>query len=144
MEPVKPIGFEIRTLSNLIKRTIDNLPSNKGLENITGLHRWVIKYLYQHREEDLFQRDLEAVFEMRRSTTTAILQLMEKNGLITRQSVPYDARLKKLVLTPKAIQFHESFSAEIERMEARLKSGLSEEELSTFMGIVERMKKNME
>lgn len=144
MEPVKPIGIEIRTLSNLIKRTIDNLPSNKGLENITGLHRWVIKYLYQHREEDLFQRDLEAVFEMRRSTTTAILQLMEKNGLITRQSVPYDARLKKLVLTPKAIQFHESFSAEIERMEARLKSGLSEEELSTFMGIVERMKKNIE
>ena len=62
----------------------------------------------------MFQRDLQAHFSVRRSTVTGLLQLMEKKGLITRSSVAQDARLKKIQLTPRAIQHHERIVASIQ------------------------------
>ena len=35
----------------------------------------------------MFQRDVEAEFNIRRSTATGILQLMEKNGFLLREPV---------------------------------------------------------
>ena len=43
--------------------------------------------------------DIEREFGIRRSSVTTILQLMEKNGLITRCSDEKDARLKRIRLT---------------------------------------------
>ena len=43
----------------------------------------------------MFQRDVEQVFSLSRSTATGILQQLEEKGLLRRESVPSDARLKK-------------------------------------------------
>ncbi len=36
--------------------------------------------------KEIFQKDIEAEFNIRRSTATGILKLMEKNGFINRQT----------------------------------------------------------
>ena len=95
------IGFHLRTADVLAKRFRDSLSEINPAERLTGVQGWVVGYLYEHREADVFQRDLEAVFSVRRSTMTNMLQLMEKNGYITRESVSHDARLKKLCSRPK-------------------------------------------
>lgn len=144
MEQKRLIGHEIKTLSNMIKRRIINIPIIVDTDRITGMHSWVIGYLYDNQDKgDIFQRDLEAGFSIRRSTATGILQLMEKNGLIYREPVAYDARLKKLVLTPKAISIHEQVVAEINKTEEDLIKGLTEEELNSFFTIIEKIKKNI-
>lgn len=38
---------------------------------------------------------------------------MEEKGLIKRESVPYDARLKKLVLTDRAIELNKIIEIDI-------------------------------
>ena len=144
MDHRRHVGFAIRTLSNLVKRNIDNSIEKRHIDNQTTMHGWVIGYLYDHRNSDIFQRDLEEEFSVRRSTATAILQLMEKNGLITRQAVACDARLKKLVLTTKAIEMHELIVKDIEQFEKRLIQGLSDEELNVFFATIEKMKMNLE
>jgi len=108
------------------------------------MHGWIIGYLYDHQENDIFQRDFENEFSIRRSTATAILQLMEKKELITRNPVKYDARLKKIILTDKAIEIHEMVAREIDQMEEQLTRGISGEELETFFTIMRKMKKNIE
>ena len=45
--------------------------------------------------------DIEQEFNMRRSSTTEILQRMEKAGLISRQQSSVDARQKLILLTDK-------------------------------------------
>ena len=96
----KQIGFELRTVSHMIRRRIDE--GANGMDGVTGMQGWMIGYLYEHANtEETFQRDLEREFRIRRSTVTGILQNMEKNGFIVRESVEYDARLKKLTLTIK-------------------------------------------
>ena len=105
MERRLTVGFKVRTLSVAIKRAFEASKSRSGFE-CTGTHGWVIGYLYDNRDRDVFQRDIEKQFSVRRPTMTEILKLMEKNGLITRQSVSYDARLKKIVLTNKGIEIY--------------------------------------
>ncbi|MBR6525528.1 MAG: MarR family transcriptional regulator [Clostridia bacterium] len=137
------LGFRLRCLSHYHKRLADRSPAKAQMEHVTGTHGWVIGYLYDHRQEDIFQRDLERVFQMRRSTATGILQLMEKNELITRESVRHDARLKKLCLTEKALRLHESFGRDLNRIEQEMVKGLSAEELLAFSRTMEKMMQNL-
>lgn len=145
MEDKPAIGLEVKILSNLIKRRIGNSKIIQETDKMTGTHGYIIGYIYNNwNKGDIFQRDLEEEFSIRRSTATGILQLMEKNGLIIREPVPYDARLKKLTLTPKAIAVHEAVIKEFERIEAELAEGLTKDEIHTFLYIINKMKGNME
>lgn len=81
---------------------------------------------------------------IRRSTATLILQLMEKNALLTREPVEYDARLKKLELTPKAIAIYERIREKSIEVEERLCRGLSEEEVAFFFSIMDEIRRNLE
>ena len=139
------IGREIKILSNMIKRKIDSAAVFAQNQEVTGMHGWIIGYLYRSRERgDIFQRDIEAEFSIRRSTATGILQLMEKNDLIIREAVGYDARLKKLVLTPRAIAIHEEVIRVLEELEEQLASGLTEEDIAAFFVTLRKMKANIE
>ena len=95
----KYMGMEIRSLDNLIKRFIDNSINKERLVQVTGSNGWIIGYLWDNRNKDTYQKDLEAEFHVTRSTASKVVNLMVEKGLIVRKSVQTDARLKKLVLT---------------------------------------------
>ena len=139
----KAVGREIKIVSNLIKRSISKTPVFSNLQDMTGTHGWIIKYLYENQDRDVFQRDLETEFSVRRSTITGIIQLMEKNGLIVRQSVETDARLKKLVLTEKAVNLHHMVEETIAEVELKLGEGITQEELTVFYRVMDKIRNNL-
>ena len=144
MPPRETIGFDIRTLSILIKRYIDGSATKQYVDNLTGTHGWVIGYLYDNRDHDVYQRDLETQFSIRRSTATGIRQLMEKNELILREPVESDARLKKLVLTEKALDIHKMVEEDRKRTEEQLTKDIDAQELAIFRKALKQMIRNME
>ena len=139
----RSIGMECRCVSNLVRRKMGETDAIKLSQELTGMHGFVIGYLYNNQHQEVYQKDLEKRFEIRRSTATQMLSLMEKNGLILRQPVLHDARLKKLVLTDKAVQMHKEVVKEIERMEGLLTKGVSQEELATFFAVMDKVKANL-
>jgi len=68
---------------------------------------------------------------------------MVRKGLIERRSVERDARLKKLVLLPKALELSERMCAYAEGVEKEITAGFSPEEIETLMNYIDRMKKNL-
>jgi DNA-binding MarR family transcriptional regulator len=74
---------------------------------------------------------------------TATLNRMEKNGLIVRESVPEDARLKRIVLTEKAISLHNDVEKECQFFESVLTAGISMEDLEQFQKTLQVMCKNL-
>ncbi|MBO7318559.1 MAG: MarR family transcriptional regulator, partial [Clostridia bacterium] len=70
--------------------------------------------------------------------------LMEKNGLITRESVPYDARLKKITLTRKAIEIHHTVESSFEKLEDTMHEGITPEELEVFYRVLDKINSNLE
>ena len=75
---------------------------------------------------------------------TNMLKLLEKNGFITRESVEHDARLKKILLTPKAILNHEHVIANLKTTEEKLCEGLTQEEIETFLRIIRKIERNLD
>ena len=140
----RTIGYEVRTLSNLLKRHVGNSEIMQKIESASGVHGWVIGYLYEHRDRDVFQKDFEEEFQIRRSTATEIMKLMEKNGLIVREKVESDGRLKRIILTERAISYHEAFSAYIDTFEKSLVEGIPEEDLNTFFAVIRKIKENID
>lgn len=144
MTPERHIGLEIRNLSNLIRRDVEKHADELEFKPNKGVRGWAIDYFYENRDRDIFQKDFEEKFSIRRSTASNILKLMEKNGFITRESVANDARLKKIVLTEKAVRLHNCIAEDIEKRENKLKKGLTDEEIEAFFSIIQKLKANME
>lgn len=143
MEEVKTLGIELRNLMQTMKRKMHDSVIAIQPDHVTLMHTWVISYLYEQGENDVFQRDFEKKFAVRRSTATKMLQLMEKNGLIRRESVPHDARLKKLILTEKAAKMHENMISKMMELDAQLLHGFTEEEKHTLFALLEKVRGNI-
>ena len=69
---------------------------------------------------------------------------MEKNGIIIRESVPYDARLKSLVPTDKAARLDEQVRTRILEIDAMLTRDLSPGQQQLFMEIAAQMARNLD
>ena len=117
--------------------------AHQDADRQTGMHGYLLRYLYENQERDVFQRDIEKAFSISRSSVTVTLQLMEKNGLIRRESVAQDARLKRIVLTQKARDLHRQIEADILAFESNLARGISEEEQEVFLRVAKKMQENL-
>lgn len=145
MEFPIPIGMQIRMVNNLISRHIDNSPINKQLSNMTGTNAWLIAYISEENNlgRDVFQKDIEETFGVTRSTVSKVVKLMEKKGLISRQKVDYDGRLKKLVLTENSNEIVSLLQEDKLQTEQTVTEGFSEEELQTLSEYLVRIEKNL-
>lgn len=84
-----------------------------------------------------------AEFNTRRSTATELLKQMEKNGLIRRVCVDYDARLKKIVVTDHAEEIRKQIQTQIDKTEKTMTEGFTPAEIEAFFDYVERFKQNL-
>lgn len=130
----------ILDVSKNIRYFFDLAMSQNGL---TSIQTRILGYLRneQEKERSVFQRDIEEVFRIKRSSVTSVLQTLEKKGLIIRESIPEDARLKKLVLTEKAQKMQVCTYQAIGDMEKQMRSLFSEEEFKQFLDYMNRIDK---
>ena len=137
----KNIGIELKTVTILMKRKMEKEISEN--ENITGNHGYILGFLCMKKDQNIFQKDIEQEFSIRRSTATVILNIMEKNDLIKRVNCKNDARLKKVVLTEKGLNLCEQSYNKIQQFEQKLKNNLSKQELENFFCTLEKIKNNI-
>ena len=126
-------------LSNKLRRKLDMLSSRAEFSGSQGR---TLHFLLA-QTEDVFQKDIEEEYSIRPSTATELLKQLEKNGLILRQPVPYDNRLKKIVLTDKALTYRQQVVEDLTALEETLVSGISEEDLEVFFNVIEKMMDNL-
>ena len=128
----------ILDVSKNIRYNFDLAMSENGL---TSIQTRVLGHLRhaQNENRDVFQRDIEDAFRIKRSSVTSVLQTLEKKGLIVRESIPEDGRLKKLVLTDKAIKMQSCTYHRIGEMEKEVRSMFTEEEFEQFLEYMSRI-----
>lgn len=139
----KRIGFELKKITTRMKRILD-LQCADSREPITGVQGWIVAYVCNNSDRDVFQRDIEEMFRIRRSTATGILNGMQAAGLISRRAVDYDARLKKIVLTEKAVILHEKAKKALDEFESNLKKNIPEDKLAVFFEVLARIGRNLD
>ncbi len=108
------------------------------------MHGWILAYLYQYQDREIFQRDIERAFSITRSTVTNILQLMEKKGYIRRMSVPQDARLKRLVLTEAGAEAHRQILRSLHQTDESVNALLTAEESAELLRLLNKLRAGLE
>ena len=134
-------GRLINMVSHQLKR---QMRFHREESELTSMQNRVLHYiLFQGLDHDIYQRDIEKEFQIRRSTASGILQLLEKNGFVVRESVEWDARLKKIVPTEKAEGVREEILSNISSMEKILKQGISKEDMKICKNVLAQMSENL-
>ena len=136
------LGRNVHMLSRLLKRNTDIEVTKYG---ITGVQSAMIGFIYEKsRKKDVFAKDIEKEFDLRRASSAGLIQNMEKNGLIKREMVGNDARLRKIVLTEKALELRRKLDKSIKNMEKKMQEGLTKEEVEKYLELTKKMAKNLE
>lgn len=138
------MGRLIHMMSHQMKRNSVGIASEIHNDDLTIMQKHVLKFvLLESVHRDLYQKDIEEEFQIRKSTVTGILQLMEKHGYIRRESVEKDARLKRIVPTQKAEELRPSILGHIQKTEILLMNGISEEDVLICKKVLCQMCRNL-
>ena len=127
-------GRLLKQANNNMMRHFDHFAKQFGL---TGNQMAVIDFIMNHEKQEIFQRDIEHEFNIQRSTTTVLLQRMEKKGLIERHTSSKDARQKAVVLTDKAVKIASACQTYLRAEEEELAQQFSAEEREIFLNILQ-------
>lgn len=136
------LGLEIRELMILMQRTIET-ENKKNLPQLHGMQTWTLLYLFEQKDHEIFQRDIEEQFSIRRSTGTQLLQRLEELGYIDRVAVDYDARLKRIILTPKADAVYQRMLVAKRHLQEKLELNLADDEKAQFIATLRKIKDNL-
>jgi len=104
----------------------------------------IMDYLLKHKNEEIYQKDLEKILGLRRATVSGVLKTMEKNHLIKRIITTEDARSKKIMINENAKIVFEKIYKNLLKLEKIMMDGIEEKELEMFLVTLEKMTKNLE
>lgn len=136
-------GRLVRMLNHQLKR---NQKPEEAVEDdeLMPMQRHILNYiLLETLHRDIYQKNLEEEFQVRKSTVSGILKLIEKNGFIYRESVKEDARLKRILPTKKAEALRPSILEHIHETEIRMTEGVSEQDLFLCKKVLYQMCQNL-
>ena len=137
----------LKELKNLDILILKKIPFHKDVLNSSQVptisQMRIIEYILEHKNENIYQKDLEEVLGSTRATVSSILHTMEKNNLILRETNSYDTRTKKVVLTSNTLEAFQSRKRDFDLLSSKMTEGISDEELEIFLKIAEKMKNNL-
>lgn len=129
---------EIFILSNKLKRLLDKKHSINGL--YVGQAR-VLMYLYNNKENKIYQKDIEKTFQIRGGSVTGLIDTLVSNEYIVRVESETDKRKRKIVLTKGGEELAVKSIETIRTVENGLQSSLTKEENEVFKRISEKINK---
>lgn len=133
----RPIKMLIKQANVQANRERNEFAKTLG---ITGVQMSVIDFLANQKGNSAFQHDIERELDIRRSTTTVLIQRMERSGLVKRVVALNDKRKKKVQLTSKALSLVEQIKEYVKNDDLELLSHFSEEEIQNTVKVLEFIK----
>ena len=128
----------ILELSNQIRRIFNLYTNNAGAQT-----RLLYFVLDNYLDREIYQKDIQKALNISGATMSELLKKLEKRGMIERKRVEEDDRLKKIVPTSHAIMMKENLNRDIQNIEKKLVSEISEEELEIYLRVTKKMITNI-
>lgn len=137
-------GLKIKHLNNLITKKTYALFTNDEYPFISHSGFLVIDYLYENREHEVTQKDIEKALVINRATTSKMLLLLEQKGFISRVNSTEDARRKIVVLTKQGHDLRTHNLMKAQELNRFFSEVLSEEDFTAFNRLYEKLRNALE
>jgi MarR family transcriptional regulator for hemolysin len=138
-EPVRsPIGVVLARTAKTVSRVFDDTLAEAG----GSLPIWLI-LISLKAGQAANQRELAEAVGIQGATLTYHLNAMEADGLITRQRDPANRRIHQVRLTDNGEVLFQRLAAAAITHDQRLRTNLSEDEIATLQGLLDRLRHNV-
>ena len=137
--------YEIITLNNILERHLLNIGKCEIPKSPPSpIQIKIMHYLIENNDRDIYQRDLEKILNLRRSTISGILKTMEKHNIIIRSDSKIDSRSKKIELSSRTKEIYEKSKKVFDSVDFLLCKNISSNDLNIFFNVISKMKENLE
>lgn len=134
------IGRQLKIASTQLTKKFDKFAIQYDL---TSMQMSVIDFLTLLYDQEIFQKDIEHEFNIRRSTASTLLKRMEDKGLVRRVESNKDARQKQVILTDLAVQYEDDIQKFMVETQQQIHSFLSDEEYDALESSLDKIIKHM-
>ncbi|MDY3948073.1 MAG: hypothetical protein SOZ04_01785 [Bacilli bacterium] len=137
------VGHELAYTNNLIARRIARGGNNKYAMNISPIQVRIVKYLVKQNNKAILQKDMEYIFNIRRSTVSGVIKTMEKNNIIIRENVKDDNKSKEIKLTNEVYLRANELVRKLRELDLELLKDVNKEDLEVFMRVLKNIQDNL-
>ncbi len=137
------LGFLCDCVSREIKKAVGRGVCEINADTCNVKNGWLLGFLVR-QTEPVFQKDLEKIFHLPKSTLADMLQMLEKSGYIAKAPVDGDGRKKQIVVTEEGEKYVKMTEAQILAVDDYIVKEISTEEIDKVVEILEKLRKNAE
>ena len=135
----QPVGLALANAAKRVSRAFDDSLAEAGGSRPVWL---ILLALKAQRPET--HRQLADAVGIEGATLTHHLNAMERSGLVSRERLAENRRVQRVELTPKGERTFLKLRDAAMAHDARLREGLTEDELRTTRDVLARMQQNVE
>ena len=135
-------GFLVTKVKQLSDRVFEKILNEKKIDAFNGAQGRILYVLWQ--KDGISIKTLSEQCGLAITSLTSMLERMEKQGLLRRESDEKDKRKTLLFLTDRAYALREDYEYVSARMGTVFYEGFSEEEIRLFESFLHRVLDNLE
>lgn len=133
-------GLKMKHINNLITKKVYALFTDDEYQFVSHSSFLVMNYLYENKEREVTQKDIEKALMINRATTSKMLLLLEQKGFIRRMGSTEDGRRKIVILTEKGNDFRIHNLLKADELNQFFAKVLSDEDFIAFDRIYEKLR----
>ncbi|MGV3026427.1 MarR family winged helix-turn-helix transcriptional regulator [Clostridium thermobutyricum] len=128
----------MRIISIKLKLKADSEIKRLGINSQQGR---MLRYIYEHQNDGLIQKDIAEAFNRKSATITSMLQGLEKKGYIERRIPKDNERQKNIYLLEQGEKLISYIGIAFSKIENETLSVLTKEEAETFNKLLVKINK---
>lgn len=132
----RDIGFIIKNISEIMDKKFNKRLKAMG---ITCSQMRILSYLFEHKDQDVTQRQLESYFGISHPTTVGIINRLEGKGLILCKMSDKDRRQKIISLRKPADGQCQQCEEQKKQNERRMLEGFSAEDTNELKRLLNKL-----
>lgn len=139
----KDILLEIKSLQNeLIRKTFKDIKHVHNCQ-VSPVQMQIMDYLLKNNNKDIYQKDLESILNVRKSTLSGVINTMTKNNIIKRVTSDKDLRNNKIIFTDEVLAKQKEMKLYFNKINKIIIKGIDQNKLDIFLEVINLMKKNI-
>ena len=139
---IENLGLEVRVLSNLIYNKLNQ--ATMETEGLTIHQCWILQHLVDNLDKEIYQKDIEQLFSIKRSTANQMLRTMETRGFIRRNTSSDDARRNVLTVTEAGMEADQHLREKLYQFMKKFHGDIPRSELEQFQATLRKLWNNIE
>lgn len=139
---IENLGLEVRILGNLIYNRANQV--SMKTDNLSLHQCWILRFLIENAGKEIYQKDIEQLFSIKRSTANQMLRTLEMRGYIQRIISSEDTRKNILEVTDTGKAAYQTLAQDLYQVMQKLHGDIPQEELLQFQKTLRKLWRNIE